>query len=94
MEVKISFDTEKESVEDLKRLVSALQDLINKREGLTNQTQKPQPQVQPGTTHLTQNSQPQVAQKPAQTVGGGRVMDYRDMSDVISKIASGQKKLI
>ena len=32
MEVKISFDTEKESIQDLKGLISALQDLINKRE--------------------------------------------------------------
>ena len=96
MEVKISFDTEKESVEDLKRLVMALQDLISKREkgnslgnplATSNVTRPSQVKVEAPV-----QTQPQV-KVPAsgQTSGGGRVIPYEDMSDVLSKIVSGRK---
>ncbi len=94
MDVKISFDTEKESVEDLKRLVVALQDLISKREKVSslgnplaasNVTRPSQVHVQP-----SHQSQPQV---PAggQTTGGGRVVPYEDMSHLLSKLAAGRR---
>lgn len=96
MEVKIAFDTEKESVEDLKRLVIALQDLISKREkgnslgnplATSNITRPSQVKVE------SSQSQQQTVQVPAsgQTTGGGRVIPYEDMSDVLSKIVSGRK---
>ncbi|MBI2148579.1 hypothetical protein HYU23_02775 [Candidatus Woesearchaeota archaeon] len=94
MEVKIAFDTEKESIEDLKRLIVALQDLINKREK-ANSLGNPI-----ATSNLTKPSQVKVEQKevekpvqaPAtgQTSGGGRVIPYEDMSDLLSKIVSGK----
>ena len=100
MEVKISFDTEKESVADLKGLVKALQDLINKKEGTTKpitQTiqEKPQPQIQPNTTHFS-NPVPKPIEatpqnKEGRTTGGSNYIGYKDMSDVLSRIASGQK---
>ncbi len=96
MEVKISFDTEKESIEDLKRLVGALQDLITKREkgnslgnplSASNVTRPSQVKVE-----AQAQTQPQV-QVPTggQTSGGGRVIPYEDMSGVLSKIVSGRK---
>lgn len=96
MEVKISFDTEKESVEDLKRLVVALQDLITKREKaaslgnpLTSSLVTKPSQVKLETSQ----SQQQQVHAPAggQTSGGGRVIPYEDMSGVLSKIVSGKK---
>ncbi len=94
MEVKISFDTEKESVDDLKRLIAALQDLISKREkagslgnplAASNITKPSQVKIE--------SSQPQQTQAPStsgQTSGGGRVVPYEDMSHLLSKIASGE----
>ena len=94
MDVKISFDTEKESLDDLRRLVAALQDLISKREksaslgnplSTSNVTRPSQIQVQ-------QSTQPQQqASANGQTSGGGRVIPYEDMSNILSKLASGRK---
>jgi hypothetical protein len=100
MEVKISFNTEKESIDDLKRLVASLQDLINKREKVSGQIQTQYTQnVQsnPAQTTFTQTIKPTVQEQPkpqqssGQTNGGGRVIPYEDMSNVLSKIVSGQK---
>lgn len=82
MEVKISFDTEKESIEDLKKLVAALQDLIAKKEKL------------PNNTSIVQSYQKVEINKPKEEVmtrGGGRVIPYEDMSDSLSRIMSGRK---
>jgi len=92
MEVKIGFDTEKESIDDLKKLIAALQDLVDKREKSTSlgnplgsssmsnpyqmRTQTPQPQQ----THVPANGQ---------TSGGGRVVPYEDTSHLLSKLATG-----
>jgi|SRR3989344_8258892 len=105
MEVKISFDTEKESIQDLKGLISALQDLINKREGKAPQPQQmsqpvqsqpqysaPQQQSQPQYQYQSQPQQPAQSASP-QTASGSRVVDYKDMSDILSKIAQGAKRL-
>ena len=93
MEVKISFDTEKESVDDLKRLVGALQDLISKRE---KSNSLGNPLASSSITRPAQVSvpQPQVQQTQSvssgQTAGGGRVTPYEDMSHLLSKIAQGR----
>ncbi len=87
MEVKIAFDTDKESVQDLKRLLNFVQELIVKRESgapamtatqvqmTTNKVQQPTPTVLP--TNKTQSA------------GGGKIIPYQDMSGTMSKIFSG-----
>ena len=80
MEVKISFDTEKESVDDLKRLIAALQDLISKREkgnslgnplANSNVTRPSQIRVEQPV-----QAQPAQVQTSGQTSGGGRIIPY------------------
>ena len=95
MEVKISFDTEKESVDDLKRLVAALQDLITKREksGSLGNPLASSNITKPSQVRIEPSAQPTQTQVPSggQTAGGGRVMPYEDMSSLLSKIASGRR---
>ena len=91
MEVKISFDTEKESLEDLKKLVDALQDLITKREknpNLTNTVINTTSQQR--TDNIKQNNPAQQAISNSQTGGGGKLIPYEDMTDTMSKIFSGR----
>ncbi len=90
MQVNIKFDTEKESLDDLKRLVQSLQQLIEQREkgGLTlPKTIVSQPVIQAPV------QQPVAQPKPngSHTSGGGRIMDYDPaISDLLSKFASGK----
>lgn len=89
MQVQIKFDTEKESLDDLKRLVNSLQELIAQRE--KTPTQAPQQVYQPQTYNVQQ--QP-ATPKPqgSHTAGGGRIMDYDpSVGDLLSKFASGNK---
>ena len=60
MDVKISFNTEKESIDDLKKLISALQDLVNKREkasvnNIYTNNSKPQPVQMPKIENVQQS---------------------------------------
>ncbi len=94
MEIKISFDTEKESIDDLKKLIISLQDLIAKREKassldnpLATSTLTKPSQVKLGV----QQPQTNVQIKPGLTNGGSRVIPYEDMSGILSKIVSGKK---
>lgn len=96
MEVKISFDTEKESTDDIKRLIIALQDLVSKREKsvtlgnpLTTANVTRPSQVPMSSNEAVQQTVQQ-APKSGQTNGGGRVVPYTDMSDILSKIACGK----
>jgi len=93
MEVKISFDTEKENVEDIKKLVAALQDLISKREkasnsenSITSSTITKSSPIKMEST-ATQQTQPV---KSGQTSSGGRVIPYEDMSSTMSKLFAGK----
>ena len=93
MEVKISFDTEKEKVDDLKRLVMALQDLISKRE---KSSSLGNPMTTANVTKPSQMNVPQeqVVEKKTTAenyTGTGRIIPYEDMSGVLSKIVSGRK---
>lgn len=77
MHVNISFDTETEKLENLQKLVDALQQLIAARGGKVGQ----------------QIAQVTTAQKPvsAQTTGGCRVIPYEDMSMKMAQIFSGRR---
>ena len=91
MEVKITFDTEKECVEDLKKLVVALQDLIARKEKDNVLSENKLQQVQQQTTfNSTVKEQPK-SQTSGQTSSGGRVIPYEDISSLLSKIVSRQK---
>ncbi len=79
MQVSIKFDTEKENLEDLKRLVVSLQDLIKQRESGVIVSQP------------NQIKQPEPAVKTGNTAGGGRIIPYEDMSGQLSAILSRQK---
>jgi hypothetical protein len=81
MQVNISFNTESESLQNLKKLVDALQQLIDHREGKQS------------SAHLssTQTSIPSVKVPPARTSGGCRVIPYEDMSDKMSALLSGRR---
>ena len=92
MEVKISFDTEKESVDDLKRLVQALQDLISKREKV-NSLGNPLAVSKPVTMQITQPTQtvapnPQANPDTKNYSGHGRLIPFEDMSDKMADIFS------
>ena len=93
MQVNIKFDTEKETLDDLRRLVSSLQDLITQREKFES-TPGFRPAVQPiQMTSPVQNVQ-QSPPRPAnsgQTSGGGKIMEYDPaVGDLLSKFASGK----
>lgn len=95
MQIKISFDTETESIEEIKRLVVSLQDLVAKREKSSSlgNPLSAQSIVKPSQVKV-EVSQPQVTpQSPVggRTSGGGRVIPYEDMSETLSKIVSGRK---
>ena len=80
MEVCIKFDTQKESVEDLKKLVRSLQQMIEQREkGMRPEQVKIQ----------DQNVQPS-QRGTGQTAGGSRIVPYEDMTDTFSRIFSGK----
>ena len=89
MEVKISFDTEKENLEDLKRLVAALQDLINKREK-ANSLGNPlaASNIKTPSQIKAETVQVQAQQDPKEYKGTCRVVPYEDMSGTVSKIFS------
>ena len=87
MQVNIKFDTEKESVDDLRRLVASLQDLINQREKM------PATSVQMQRPMQVQAPVSQAPPRPSgsHTTGGGKIMEYDPaIGDLLSKFASGK----
>lgn len=81
MQVSLRFDTETESIENLTKLVDALQKLIAHRTG------KPIPNNSQNT------SQPKEAPKKvtSRTGGGCRVIPYEDMSEKMTSLLSGKR---
>ncbi len=98
MQVQISFDTEKESLEDLKKLAMAIQDLVAEREKQCGMApSQPQANNQQLQTHNCQPQQCQQPQKPipkdGKTAGGGRVVPYDEsMSNMMSGLLYSGKK--
>jgi hypothetical protein len=81
MEVILKFDTETESVDNLTKLVDALQKLIAHRTG------KP---IQTSTQSSTEIKQSQ-KRVQSKTGGGCRVVPYMDMSERMSNLLSGKR---
>jgi len=79
MEVKIIFDTEKESVDELKKLIANLQQIVDKRENRQSySSEQPLPIQQP---------QNMVRQK---TSGGCEIIPFQNMNKTMEKIFSGK----
>lgn len=97
MQVQLSFDTEKESLDDLKKLAMAIQDMIAEREkqcGIApSQTTNQQPQANSYQPQQFQQA-PKPIPKDGKTSGGGRVVPYDDnISNMMSSLLySGKKK--
>ena len=92
MEIRICFDTEKESVDDLKRLVASIQDLINKREkssSLGNPLSASNIKT-PSQVKIEQKLQQNTNPDPSKYTGHGRIIPYEDMSGTLSSIFSGK----
>ncbi|MBI4447642.1 hypothetical protein HY643_01555 [Candidatus Woesearchaeota archaeon] len=89
MEVSISFDTEKESIGDLKKLVAGLQELIAEKEGRSGSAPQQQQAYTQASSPQTNSFQQQTPQK---TAGGGRVIPFKDMTSEMSSIFSGKAK--
>ena len=99
MQVQIAFDTEKESLDDLKKLAMAIQDMISEREKQLGMA--PSQQLTTGNQPQANSYQPQQYQqapKPApkegKTAGGGRVVPYDEkVSDMMSGLLySGRRR--
>lgn len=102
MEVTLKINTEKEDINELKKLQTWVSDLIAKREGAMTarieqqkkeQELKAQQAVQP-VNQLVQSVrtsfQTQAVQLPKKEYSGsGKIIDYEDMSDMMSNIYSG-----
>lgn len=88
MEVKIAFDTEKESVQELKKMVTWFTELISRRETTSNN----KIQSNPVTMSTPQINTPQKPEIPAggKTAGGGKILEYQDLTDTMSKIYGGR----
>ncbi len=83
MQVNLSFDTEKEPVDNLKKLVDALQQLIQHRGGTSSSPASVSQQI----SSSVQQQNP----VPDKTAGGCRVVPYEDMSGKMSQIFSGRR---
>ena len=96
MQVQIAFDTEKESLDDLKKLAMAIQDMISEREkqaGSQQQATGNQPQANSYQPQQYQQT-PKPAPKEGKTAGGGRVVPYDEkVSDMMSGLLySGRRR--
>ncbi|MFH1066149.1 MAG: hypothetical protein V1734_06590 [Nanoarchaeota archaeon] len=98
MQVQLSFDSEKESLDDLKKLAMAIQDMISEREkqcGIVSQPQAAGNQQQANSYQPQQYPQtPKPVPKDGKTSGGGRVIPYDEkISDMMTSLLySGKKK--
>jgi len=81
MEVRIAFDTEKDSIEDLKKLVAGIQELIDRKE---KELYKEKPQQTAQQTPI----------REGKTVGGCRIVPYdKKIEETMSQIFSGKSRL-
>lgn len=101
MEVTLKINTEKEDINELKKLQTWVSELILKREENMNarieqQKQQEQIKAQQAALQVSQSSQAKPSFQPVQQPkreysGSGKIIDYEDMSDMMSKVYSGDK---
>ncbi len=94
--MKVTFDTEADSVEDLQQVLSMLQNALNKRGANSLPKSLNESSITvgrfveaPKIEHITQNK-PQEQQAPMKTAGGGRITPFQDLSGMMSNIFSNQ----
>lgn len=88
MEVQFKINTEKEDLNELKKLQTWLADIISKRENAANnrlEQQKTEP-VKPAFTAAPASPAPE---KKQEYNGHGRIIEFEDLSDAMSKVYSG-----
>lgn len=92
MEVQLKFHTEKEDLNELKKLQTWLNDLISKRENAVNtrieqqKTEAVKPAFTPASTSVQQPAQ---QPKKQEYSGHGRMIEFEDLSEAMSKVYSG-----
>ena len=94
MQVNIKFDTEKERLENLKKLVDALQQLINYREGKNPSVVKEKidtPQIVEDYQIQKEENTITELKETQKTEGGCRVVPFENMDSTMSQIFSGRK---
>ena len=95
MEVMLKINTEKEDLNELKRLQTWICELISKREqNMATRIEQQKKEEELKSQQAAQiASQPKHYQAPAppkkEYSGSGRIIDYEDMSDMMSKVFSG-----
>lgn len=101
--MKVTFDTEADSTEDLKSVLEMLNNALQKRTGgdlpksgneifnVGNFVEAPkQEQFVDGKYKSEQKSEHPEQQQGGKTTGGGRVIPYQDLSGMMSNIFSNQ----
>lgn len=90
MEVQLKFHTEKEDLNELKKLQTWLNDIISKRENAVNNRPEQQKQ-EPAKPAFTPTPAPVVQEPKKQEYNGhGRVIEFEDLSDAMSRIYGGK----
>lgn len=99
MEVTLKINTEKEDINELKKLQSWVSELIAKRENamaarIEQQKKEEEKKIQQAV-QIASHSAPRpsftntIPQPKKEYSGSGRIIDYEDMSDMMSKVFSG-----
>lgn len=80
MQVNLTFDTEKDSVEEFRKLLNYIEQIIADKEGIKQPEQRAQ----------TSSNVPK-PQAPTKTTGGCRVVPYQDLSDALFSLCSKKR---
>lgn len=96
MNIQLSFDTEKDNLEDLKKVCAILQEVINRKEkklpiselDICNAKYKEDKPIQ--VMNKPRTEQPK---KEMKTQGGCRFIPYEDMSDTMANIFQKKKRI-
>ena len=89
MKVQIVVDTEKDDLAELRKLSTWVNELIEQREKNTGSTVTVTPEL-PKPEFAQPKPQPRPVES-GRTAGGSSVIPYEDMSELLGKIASGEK---
>ena len=91
MEVKITFDTEKESAEDLRKLVAALHDLIAKKENNSNTNLASSHNISNQNKLGIKDTKEESKKPTVNYAGSGKIIPFEDIRKTMSDIFSGKK---
>ena len=90
MKVNIVVDTDNDSVTELRKLETWVQDIIKQREN--NSSSKTESySLTPASKPIESQPRPVAPNNTTKTAGGSSVIPYEDMSELLGKIASGEK---